>query len=113
MPFWYFASIPELPPEVSHPNKSVSLVEYKVAEGDQIKLGTPLAIVENYWARMEIDANGEGSVKKTFFEPGTVVGIGDPFAIVACDGEQVPYGRAYTTIKILAIRRQKPLEKKA
>jgi pyruvate/2-oxoglutarate dehydrogenase complex dihydrolipoamide acyltransferase (E2) component len=113
MPFWYFATIPELPPEVSQANKSVNLVEYKVVEGDQIKLGTPLAIVQNHWARMEIDANGEGFVTKTFFEPGTVVGIGDPFAIVACDGDQVPYGLPYTTIKILAIRRKRGTQQEA
>jgi hypothetical protein len=47
MPFWYFFTIPKLPPDVSHPSNQVEVLEYLCAEGDLIGSGAPLAIIEN------------------------------------------------------------------
>jgi hypothetical protein len=46
-----------------------------------VDVGTPLVVIENYWAVMTLKANGKGILRKTFFERGTSVKIGDPIAI--------------------------------
>jgi hypothetical protein len=47
-------------------------------------------------------------LQKTFFEPGTQVQIDDPIAIVGADGENIPYGRDYSLLKVVEIKRKKP-----
>ncbi len=108
MPFWYFFKIPELPAEVSHQSNSVEVGEYLLKEGDPVKPGTPIAIVENYWAKMRLKANGLGVLQRTFFKPGAQVQIGDPIAIIGADGENIPYGRDYTLLEVVEMKRAKP-----
>ena len=88
---YYFVRVPELPQAVAHQDNSVSVIEYLVTEGDAVSSGAPLICVENWWAEMEIDATTPGVVRKIFFD-GTraLVKIGDPFAIIVCDGEDAP-----------------------
>ena len=71
-------------------------------------LGTPVALVENYWARMRLKANSKGILQKTFFRPWTHVKIGDPIAIIGADGENLPYDRQSSTVEITEIKREKP-----
>jgi hypothetical protein len=47
MPFWYFFNIPDLPQKVSHQSNTVEIREYLVTEGDKVRSGTPLALIEN------------------------------------------------------------------
>jgi len=47
-----------------------------------------------------------------FFPPGTRIKIGDPLAIILCDGENAPYGQARSTINVLRIKRRKPAKGK-
>jgi hypothetical protein len=92
MSFWYFFSIPDLPPEVSHQSNLVEIRKYLAAEGSRVEVGSTIALIENYWAVMTLKANGKGILTKTFFKPGTSVKIGDPIAIISADGEGLPYG---------------------
>lgn len=78
MPFWYYFSVPKLPPEVAHQSNLVEIRNYLGAEGSPVDVGSPIAVVENYWAVMTLKANGKGILKKTFFDRGTSVKIGDP-----------------------------------
>ena len=111
MPFWYFVPIPELPWEVSHPDNTVEMVKYLAREGSTVKPGTPIALVKNWWAEIQIEATSKGFLKKTFFDPHTFVGIGDPIAIIAADGEDMPHGRANSLARIVKIIREKPANK--
>jgi len=92
VPVYYFLTIPKLPREVAHQSHLVTLVRYLVADGETIRPGTEIAVVENWWATMRIEATTGGLVSKTFFEPGTAIKVGDPIAIVLVDGEALPSG---------------------
>jgi pyruvate/2-oxoglutarate dehydrogenase complex dihydrolipoamide acyltransferase (E2) component len=108
MPFWYYFSVPQLPPEVAHQSNCVEIMRYVAVEGSVLDAGSPVAIVENYWAVMTLKANSKGILKKTFFDPGTSVKIGDPIAIVGADGESLPYGRESVLVEVTKRKRSKP-----
>ena len=108
MPFWYFLTVPKLPTEVSHQSNTVEIRKYLLKEGDPVDLGTPVALVENYWGRVRLRASSKGILQKTFFRPGTHVKIGDPIAIIGADGEELPYDRESSTVEIAEIKREKP-----
>ena len=108
MPFWYYFVVPELPPEVAHQSNMVDVRKYLAAEGSPVNVGSPVAIVENYWAVMMLKANGKGILKKTFFDRGTSVKVGDPIAIIGADGECIPYGQAYAVLEVIEHKRPKP-----
>jgi hypothetical protein len=65
MPFWYYFPVPKLPPEISHQSNIVEIRKHLAPEGSTVDVGTPIAIVENYWAVMTLKANGKGILKKT------------------------------------------------
>ena len=87
----------------------MELKKYLAAEGSRIDRGTPVARVENYWAVIMLKANGKGILKKTFFEPGVSVKIGDPIAIIGADGENIPNGKEYTVVEVIEHKRKKPI----
>jgi len=111
MPFWYFFPVPQIPPEVAHQSNQVELVKYQAKEGSKIEKGTPIALVENWWAVFQLRANSPGVLKKTFFDPGTSIKVGDPIAIIGADGENLPYGQNYAVLEIVKTKREKPLAK--
>jgi pyruvate/2-oxoglutarate dehydrogenase complex dihydrolipoamide acyltransferase (E2) component len=108
MPFWYFFPVPKLPPEVSHQSNVVEIRKYLASEGSAVDVGTPVVVIENYWAVMTLKANGKGILRKTFFERGTSVKIGDPIAIIGSDGENIPYGKELVSVEMTERKRQKP-----
>jgi len=99
--------VPKLPQEVAHQSNLVEIRNYVAAEGSPIDVGSPIALVENYWAVMTLKANGKGILKKTFFDRGTSVKIGDPIAIIGADGECVPYGRELAVLEVTEYKRSK------
>ena len=86
----------------------VEIKEYLVPEGMFVDVGSPVVIVENYWATILLKANGKGIVRKTFFESGTQVKVGDPIALVGADGEAIPYEKEYVIVDITERKRHKP-----
>jgi pyruvate dehydrogenase E2 component (dihydrolipoamide acetyltransferase) len=108
MPFWYFFTVPKLPPEVSDRSNLVELREYLLKEGDPVSLGTPVAMVENRWAQIRLKANGDGILRKTIFNPGTQVRINDPIAVIGADGDNIPYQKDYSTPEIAKVKSKKP-----
>ena len=112
MPFWYYFKMPKLPPEVAHQSNLVELRNYVAAEGSSVDVGSPIAVVENYWAVMTLKANGKGILKKAFFDRGTSVKIGDPIAIIGADGECIPYDRELADLEVTEHRRFKPMRDK-
>jgi pyruvate/2-oxoglutarate dehydrogenase complex dihydrolipoamide acyltransferase (E2) component len=108
MPFWYYFPVPKLPPEISHQSNLVEIRKYLAPEGSAVDVGTPIAVIENYWAVMTLKANGKEILKKTFFEPGTSVKIGDPIAVIGSDGEDIPYENELASIEMTERKRQKP-----
>jgi pyruvate/2-oxoglutarate dehydrogenase complex dihydrolipoamide acyltransferase (E2) component len=109
MPFWYYFNVPKLPPEVAHQSNLVEIRNYVATEGSPVDAGSPIAVVENYWAVMTLKANGKGILKKTFFDRGTSVKIGDPIAIIGADGECIPYDRELVVLEVTEHKRSKPM----
>jgi pyruvate/2-oxoglutarate dehydrogenase complex dihydrolipoamide acyltransferase (E2) component len=97
--------------EISHQSNLVEIRKYLAPEGSAVDVGTPIAVIENYWAVMTLKANGKGILRKTFFERGTSVKIGDPIAIIGSDGENIPYGKELASVEMTERKRQKPLGK--
>ena len=87
---YYFIRVPKLPKDLSHQRGTVELIEYGAPEGQSIQRGQVIAVVENWWARMELKAIGPGILSKTFFDRQTSIKEGDPLAIVICDPEDGP-----------------------
>lgn len=108
MPFWYFIKIPSLPPDVSHQSNLVEVRKYLLKEGDKVQRGTPIVTIENYWALMQLRANGSGIVQKILFDSGTTVKIGDPIAIIGADGEAIPRSKNDSLLEIVKNKRNKP-----
>jgi pyruvate/2-oxoglutarate dehydrogenase complex dihydrolipoamide acyltransferase (E2) component len=110
MPFWYFFPVPQIPAEFAHQSNQVELIKYLAKEGSEVDKGTPIARVENWWAVFELKANGWGILKKTFFDPGANIRVGDPIAIIATDGEKIPYGQSHAILEVVGTKRTKPLK---
>jgi lactoylglutathione lyase len=108
MPFWYFFPVPQIPPDVAHKSNQLELVEYLAKEGSAVDIGTPIALVENRRAVFQLKANGRGSLKKTFFDPGTAVSVGDPIAVIDAEGENIPYGQSRALLEVVKMKREKP-----
>jgi 2-oxoglutarate dehydrogenase E2 component (dihydrolipoamide succinyltransferase) len=108
MPVWYFVKVPPLPPEISHQSNSVEVQKYLIKEGARVEEGTPLILLENYWATVQLRVPGQGIVKKLLFDPGTTVRIGDPIAIISADGEAVPQDKTGPSLEIVRNKRTKP-----
>ena len=112
MPFWYYFPVPKLPAEVAHQSNLVEISNYLAPEGSPVDVGSPITVVENYWAVMTLKANGKGILKKTFFDRVTSVKIGDPIAIIGADGECIPYGRELAVLEVTDHKRFKPIQDK-
>jgi pyruvate/2-oxoglutarate dehydrogenase complex dihydrolipoamide acyltransferase (E2) component len=113
MSFWYFFSVPRLPAEVAHQSNRVDVKRYLASERTWVDVGSPIAVVENDWAVMILKANGKGFLKKTFFDGGASVKIGDPIAIIETDGEFIPHGREQVLLEIVQYKRTKPPESRS
>lgn len=111
--FWYFVRVPELPREVAHQSNQVELVEYCTKEGQAISPGDSVAVVRNWWAVLEIAAAAGGRVSKTFFSRGTIVKVGDPIAIIECDGEGAPHLGKDSMVRLLKKIRERPMRLRA
>ena len=58
-----------------------TVLEWLVAEGDQIERNTPLIEVETTKSAVELPSPQAGKVVKTFGEPGDTINVGDPLII--------------------------------
>ena len=106
---YYFVRTPKLPKEVAHHSGAVQVLKYATEEGESVMPGQTIVILENWWARMALKAVCVGNVSKTFFPHGASVAIGDPLAIVICDGENAPGGDESCKLEIIEYIRQKPI----
>jgi len=108
----YFIKIPKLPYEVHHQWNAVQIVRYVVKEGQSINAEIPILIVENWWAEMEILADGRRVLAKNIFDSrlcsGGYVQVGEPIALVLCHAEDAPRSKSNSIIRVLKIEREKP-----
>jgi len=108
---YYFVRVPELPPEASHQSRSVEIVRYLTPERGALVPGTPIALVRNWWADIELRSLTVGTLSKRFFDSPvmkTHVRIGEPIAIVNCEPDDRPAGEATCTATGVLAHRVKP-----
>ena len=78
-------------PALSPTMEEGTLAKWLVKEGDEVKSGDILAEIETDKATMEFEAVDEGKIAKILVPEGTDgVKVGQPIALLAGDGEQIP-----------------------
>src|ERR1044072_4657905 len=78
-------------PALSPTMEEGTLAKWLVKEGDDVKSGDILAEIETDKAKMEFEAVDEGKIAKILVPEGTDgVKVGQPIALLAADGEQIP-----------------------
>jgi pyruvate/2-oxoglutarate dehydrogenase complex dihydrolipoamide acyltransferase (E2) component len=78
-------------PALSPTMEEGTLAKWLVKEGDEVKSGDILAEIETDKATMEFEAVDEGTIAKILVPEGTDgVKVGQPIALLAADGEQIP-----------------------
>ena len=93
MPFWCEVPIPKL--DDPQP-KIVRLVQWLLDEGAPVPRGTRIAIIEAQDGRYAVLANGDGLLREKRFLPGAEIALSTSIAVIAADGENIPYGRPYS-----------------
>ena len=91
-------------PEITMPRLSDTMSEGTVSrwlkkEGDQVNKGDILAEIETDKATMELEAFESGTLVKIVQPEGATVAIGEPIAVVAKEGEDVPEASEKTEAK--------------
>ncbi|MDX8401779.1 MAG: biotin/lipoyl-containing protein, partial [Mariprofundaceae bacterium] len=66
------------------------IVRWLKKEGDALESGEVLAEVETDKATMELEVVDEGVLHKILQPEGSVVPVGEPIAVIAEEGEEVP-----------------------
>jgi pyruvate dehydrogenase E2 component (dihydrolipoamide acetyltransferase) len=74
-------------PEVLANATEAVIQSWLVSEGQEIKVGDPLAEVETEKAVVELAAEVAGVLARLIAEPGATIAVGDPIAIVLAPGE--------------------------
>ena len=107
---WYFINVPELPYEVIDQKRAVTIERYLVREKQNVKAGTPIAVVETWWAVLQIEALYPCRIEKTLFDGfrGLQHSIGNPLALAICDPDDRPKDDVTSRVTIVKMKRLKP-----
>ena len=65
-----------------------TIVEWKVAEGDRVKVNQPLIEIMTDKINIEIPSDVDGVVEKLLVKPGDLVPVGKLICTIATDGDQ-------------------------
>jgi len=80
----------------------VRLVRWLVDEGAAVHRGSGIAIIEAPSGQYSVLANGDGLLRERHFPAGAEIGLSTPIAVIAADGENIPYGRPYSLAERVA-----------
>lgn len=64
------------------------LIEWLRREGDRVKEGEPIAVVEGEKTTFEIEAPANGVLQKTLFSAGSEVPVDEPIALILENSNQ-------------------------
>jgi pyruvate/2-oxoglutarate dehydrogenase complex dihydrolipoamide acyltransferase (E2) component len=67
-----------------------------VEEGGPVQRGTRIAIIETSIGHFAVTTNGDGFLREKLFPAGSVIEARNSIAVVAADGENIPYNRPYS-----------------
>jgi acetyl-CoA/propionyl-CoA carboxylase biotin carboxyl carrier protein len=60
-----------------------TVLDVKVAEGDEVEVGDVICIVEAMKMENEVTAHGAGIIRELAVAPGTPVTVGQPICVIA------------------------------
>jgi pyruvate/2-oxoglutarate dehydrogenase complex dihydrolipoamide acyltransferase (E2) component len=102
MPFWYHFPIPSLgDPQPAR----VRIKKWLLEVGAEVHKGTRIAVVEAGSSEFALSATGEGVLRERLFPTGAQIESSSPIAIIAADGENIPYGRPYSLAECVTDQR--------
>lgn len=94
MPFTYELPVPTLP--AGSNDRSVKLENWLVGEHAELHAGSAVAVIVASGIRYAVRANGDGFLRKRLVKKGETISLSTPLAIIAADGESIPYGKPYS-----------------
>ena len=97
MPFTYKVPVPN---ELS-PCPTVLLKEWLLNPGDYVNVGYGLALLQTGQGLFELCANGEGFVHCHSVNKEEEILNREEVCLLAADGEKIPYGRPYSTCRLI------------
>jgi len=101
MPFTYELPIPKLD---GASDRTIRLDKWLAREGDELHRGSAVAVITVSGARYEVRANGEGFLRERLVNNGDAISSSTVLAIIGADGENIPYGKPYSTAHRLTRR---------
>ena len=108
----YFINVPKVPREFADQTGGVAIIRYPCKERTVIKPGEPLALVETWWAVLQIEPIMPAHIEKTLYDnpvlKGGLVKEGEPIALAFCDPEEIPKGSETAVFKLVEQKRIKP-----
>lgn len=81
---------PILMPSLGETSDELHVIEWLVAEGDEVQLGQPLLLVETDKAELEVESVAAGTVLKILVSAGEDVSVSTVIAYVGGPGEEIP-----------------------
>lgn len=69
-------------PKMDHTSEEGAVVEWFVKEGDTVRNGDVIMSIESNKAILEIEANFDGIIRKILLEPGELVAVLTPIALI-------------------------------
>jgi len=72
-------------PRLDESMRTGKLIEWLKKEGDRVKEGEPIALVEGEKTTFEIEAPASGLLHKTLHPSGSEVPVDEPIALIAAD----------------------------
>ena len=106
MPFTYEFPFPELP---NGPiDRTIKLEKWLIKEHAELHAGTAVAVIVASGVRYEVQANGEGFLRTRLVGKGETISQSTPLAIVAAEGENIPYGKPYSVARRIPEKTRRP-----
>jgi hypothetical protein len=104
------AKIPVVPAKYRHQSGVVKLVKYLVAEGTSVEPGTPLALLENWWARFELVCEVKAIAAKNLLDgvPGITLSEDSPVTFLLIDPGDFTKGATLCAIRHIEDIRARP-----
>ena len=90
----YHLPVPTLPD--SSTDGTIKLERWLTEEHAEFHAGTVVAIIVFSGMRYEVRANGDGFLIKRLVKTGAIISRSTPLAIIAADGESIPYGKPHS-----------------
>ncbi len=82
-----FLKLPALPARYQHQSEQVELIRYLAAEGTTVEPGSPVVLIENWWATFEVVCEVRAKLAKNLLDslPGVLLDEGSELVFLRPD----------------------------